>query len=131
MPAASFRIALVLSLIAFARPAAAQAPVSDLVEQWRGEGRYFPWVSTLPENAGRTVQVFYTCHGDAQKPAIVMVHGFPTSSFDFRLPARELSVDYRVCMLDFPGARLLISVDRKLFILPSLSAEPRQLLPRP
>jgi len=103
MPATPLRIALVLLLISIARPGAAQAPVSDLVEQWRAEGRYFPWASTLPENAGRSVQVFYTCHGDAQKPALVMVHGFPTSSFDFRLPARDLSTDYRVCMLDFPG----------------------------
>jgi pimeloyl-ACP methyl ester carboxylesterase len=108
MRAKPLRLPLVFALIFIAQPGAApsaagQAPVSDLVEQWRAEGRYFPWVSTVPENGGRTVQVFYSCRGDAQKPAVVMVHGFPTSSFDFRLPARDLSADHRVCMLDFPG----------------------------
>ena len=101
------RVACVVALASIvqvsAQPAAGPVPVSELVEQWRTEGRYFPWASTLPENSGRTVQVFYVCHGDVQKPAVVMVHGFPTSSFDFRLPARDLSADYRVCMLDFPG----------------------------
>ena len=47
--------------------------------------------------------VFHTCVGDASKPAIVMVHGFPTSSFDFRMLARELQPDFRSCTLDFPG----------------------------
>lgn len=101
-------LSLVLALVSVtplsaAQSAAGQVPASDLVEQWRAAGTYFAWRSTLPENAGRTVQVFYTCLGDAQKPAILMVHGFPTSSFDFRLPARDLSNDYRVCTLDFPG----------------------------
>lgn len=109
MPAKPLHLALIFALTFIAQAgtapsAAGQAPVvSDLVEEWRAGGRYFAWASTLPENAGRTVQVFYTCHGDAQKPAMLMVHGFPTSSFDFRLPARDLSADYRVCMLDFPG----------------------------
>lgn len=104
----AIRIALILAFVSTGWPgvtqsAAGQAPASDLVEQWRAEGRYFSWTSTLRENAQLSVQVFYTCLGDAQKPAVIMVHGFPTSSFDFRLPARDLSTDYRVCMLDFPG----------------------------
>ena len=81
----------------------AQSLTSELAEQWRSAGQYFSWTSTLPENQGRTVQVFYTCVGDAAKPAIVMLHGFPTSSFDFRLLARELEPDFRSCTLDFPG----------------------------
>jgi pimeloyl-ACP methyl ester carboxylesterase len=81
----------------------AQAPSSDLAENWQALGKYFTWKSASPENQGRSVQVFYTCMGDAAKPAIVMVHGFPTSSFDFRGLALELQADFRICTLDFPG----------------------------
>ena len=81
----------------------AQTPSSDLAENWRASGKYFTWTSPLPENQGRTVQVFYTCIGDAAKPTVMMLHGFPTSSFDFRLLAHELEPDFRSCMLDFPG----------------------------
>ena len=81
----------------------AQPLASDLAEGWRASGAYFTWTSTLPENQGRRVQVFYTCQGDAARPTIVMLTGFPTSSFDFRLLAGELAPDFRTCTLDFPG----------------------------
>jgi len=72
-------------------------------EDWRAAGRYFTWQSPAPENRDRPVQVFYTCIGDATKPAILMLHGFPTSSFDFRLLIQALQADFHVCTLDFPG----------------------------
>jgi pimeloyl-ACP methyl ester carboxylesterase len=72
-------------------------------EEWQTSGKSFTWQSTLPENQGRPVKVFYVCMGDEAKPAIVMIHGFPTSSFDFRPLITELQKDYRVCTLDFPG----------------------------
>ena len=53
-------------------------------EEWQVGGKFFTWQSTLPENQGRPVKIFYVCMGDEAKPAIVMIHGFPTSSFDFR-----------------------------------------------
>jgi pimeloyl-ACP methyl ester carboxylesterase len=81
----------------------AQAPGSDLAEKWRASGKYFTWKSSLAENQGRAVQVFYTCAGDAAKPAVLMVHGFPTSSFDFRSVIGELQADFHICALDFPG----------------------------
>lgn len=49
------------------------------------------------------MQVFYACVGDAAKPTIVMLHGFPTSSYDFQAFIADLQPDYRVCTLDFPG----------------------------
>ncbi len=49
------------------------------------------------------MRIFYACFGDEGKPALLMVHGFPTSSFDFRLLSQELNADFRMCMLDFPG----------------------------
>jgi len=94
--------ALFVVLLAVAQLSSQTLP-SDLAEQWRTGGRFFTWTSSLPENQGRQVQVFYRCVGDAAKPAIVMLHGFPTSSFDFRLLSHELEPDFRSCMLDFPG----------------------------
>ncbi|MFN7982205.1 MAG: alpha/beta hydrolase [Vicinamibacterales bacterium] len=87
----------------FAAGARAQTPTSELVDAWKAGGAYVEWTSTEPANAGRKVQVFSACLGDASKPAIVMLHGFPTSSIDFRLLIRELQADFRVCTLDFPG----------------------------
>jgi pimeloyl-ACP methyl ester carboxylesterase len=76
----------------------------DLAGSWKAAGQYFSWQSTLPENRGKpAVQIFYACFGDQTKPALLMVHGFPTSSFDFRLLSQELKRDLRMCMLDFPG----------------------------
>ena len=89
-------------LISVAR-VGAQPVASERVDAWRAAGQYFTWTSTLPENAGRPVQVFYTCAGDIAKPAMLMVHGFPTSSLDFAPLIAELKTDFRVCTLDFPG----------------------------
>ena len=93
----------VLALLMTAPRLSAQTLSSDLAEHWRASGTFFTWTSSLPENQGRKVQLFYVCIGDVTKPTIVMLHGFPTSSFDFRLLAHELEPDFRSCMLDFPG----------------------------
>jgi hypothetical protein len=94
---------LLVSLLMFAPRLSAQTLPSDLAEQWRTSGTYFSWTSSLPENQGRKVQVFYTCVGDSAKPTVVMLHGFPMSGFNFRLVAHELKPDFRSCMLCFPG----------------------------
>ena len=73
---------------------------SDLAEKWRASGKYFEWKA---DGQTRAVQIFYTCMGDPAKPAILMLHGFPTSSFDYRLLAHELESDFHICTLDFPG----------------------------
>ncbi len=81
-------------------PAFGQEPASE----WKSSGQYFSWQSTLVENQGKTaVRIFYTCVGDPAKPAMLMVHGFPTSSYDFEQLSVELKNDFRMCMLDFPG----------------------------
>lgn len=94
-----------LGLLTMAASVTAQQapPTSDLVDAWKAGGAYVTWQSTLPENVRRPVQVFYSCQGDASKPQVLLVHGFPTSSFDFRGLMRELQADYRLCTLDFPG----------------------------
>lgn len=96
-------LVLLLSCLLGAARLDAQPLASDLAERWRASGAYFTWTSSLPENGGRRVQVFHVCVGEAARPTIVMLPGFPTSSFDYRLLAAELSSDFRICTLDFPG----------------------------
>ncbi len=97
------RSVLLQAVLTFAPGVSVQTLPSDLAESWRASGKYFTWTSPLTENQGRKVQVFYACIGDAAKPTVMMLHGFPTSSFDFRLLGHELEADFRSCMLDFPG----------------------------
>src|SRR5713226_9680604 len=49
------------------------------------------------------VQVFYREGGDAHAPVILLLHGFPTSSFMFRELIPRLANDYRVIAPDLPG----------------------------
>ncbi len=107
LPRVRYAIATLATVLAGWSAAAAQtaapAASSELVDAWRAAGSSFTWRSTLPGNEGRDVRVFYTCQGDASKPAMLMVHGFPTSSFDFRLLMEALTAEFRICTLDFPG----------------------------
>ena len=48
------------------------------------------------------VQVFYRAAGDANAPAILLLHGFPTSSFMFRELIPRLADQYRVIAPDLP-----------------------------
>ena len=41
--------------------------------------------------------------GTPGAPALVLVHGFPTSSIDYFALARELSSEFEIFLLDFPG----------------------------
>src|SRR6516225_10857415 len=49
------------------------------------------------------VQVFYRAAGDANAPVVLLLHGFPTSSFMFRELMPRLANDYRVIAPDLPG----------------------------
>ena len=57
---------------------------SPLAEAWYRAGEYFEWTSTTRNNEGRRVQVFYRTVGSRANPALVILHGYPTSSFDFQ-----------------------------------------------
>ncbi len=76
---------------------------SPLAEAWYRSGEYFEWTSTTPNNEGRRVNVFYRTFGNRANPALVILHGYPTSSFDFREMIPFLEEDYFVAVLDFPG----------------------------
>ena len=49
------------------------------------------------------VQVFYRDAGAANAPVILLLHGFPTSSFMFRELIPRLASDYRLIAPDLPG----------------------------
>ena len=49
------------------------------------------------------VQVFYRAAGDPNAPIVLLLHGFPTSSFMFRELIPRLAIDYRVIAPDLPG----------------------------
>lgn len=71
---------------------------------WSKAGTYFSWRSTLPENAGfGALNIFSIRMGNPANPAILLIHGYPTSSWDFVELAKELSKDFSICALDTPG----------------------------
>src|ERR1700735_2248900 len=49
------------------------------------------------------VQVFYREAGDVTAPVVLLLHGFPASSFMFRELIPRLASDYRVIAPDLPG----------------------------
>lgn len=49
------------------------------------------------------VNVFYRTAGEANSPVVLLLHGFPTSSFMFRELIPRLASDYRVIAPDLPG----------------------------
>ena len=49
------------------------------------------------------VRVFYRAAGDLSAPVVLLLHGFPASSFMFRELIPRLASDYRVIAPDLPG----------------------------
>ncbi|NDJ61586.1 MAG: alpha/beta hydrolase [Chloroflexi bacterium] len=77
-------------------PAAAQ--------EWCDKGSYFSWQSTLPQNAAfEPLNIFHVCEGNPEDPAILLIHGYPTSSYDYAPLFERLRDDHYVCALDTPG----------------------------
>ncbi len=75
----------------------------DIFDDWHREGSTFTWVSTTASNAGTEVEVFWRRAGTPGAPALVCVHGFPTSGVDYHGLARELATEFDIYVLDFPG----------------------------
>lgn len=61
------------------------------------------------------VEVFYRESGPADGPAVLLLHGFPTSSHMFRHLIPVLADRYRVIAPDFPGFGQLEAPDRSQF----------------
>jgi pimeloyl-ACP methyl ester carboxylesterase len=49
------------------------------------------------------IEIFYRAAGDADAPVVLLLHGFPTSSFMFRDLIPRLADRYRVIAPDLPG----------------------------
>ncbi len=77
--------------------------IVDIFADWSSGATTLTWRSTTEANDGAEVEVFVRRAGTAGAPALVCVHGFPTSSIDFYALAQELSAEFDVFVLDFPG----------------------------
>jgi len=77
---------------------------SDLANDWYVGGDYFEWTSTTEDNNAAKVNVFYRTWGDKSKPKLVLIHGFPNSSFDYYKMIPYLEDEYHIAALDFPGS---------------------------
>ena len=77
---------------------------SDLARNWYQGGDYFEWTSTTEDNNAAKVNVFYRTWGDESKPKLVLIHGFPNSSFDYYKMIPYLADEYHIAALDFPGS---------------------------
>ncbi|OBK23198.1 hydrolase [Mycobacterium asiaticum] len=75
----------------------------DLFVEWHTGGTELSWRSTTEANDGQAVSIFLRRYGTPGAPALVCVHGFPTSSIDYYALARELGEDFEIFTLDFPG----------------------------
>ena len=77
---------------------------SPLAEEWYNGGEYFEWTSTTLNNNNARVNIFYKTFGDSSKPQLLILHGFPNSSFDFHALIPLLEDEYHIAVLDFPGS---------------------------
>ena len=72
--------------------------------EWCQAGEYFSWESNLPVNDDfDALNIFHTCQGNPKDPAVLMIHGYPTSSFDYASLFDELKDEFFLCALDTPG----------------------------
>lgn len=65
-----------------------------LLQQWRDRGKFLR-VSGA--------DIFYIDEGDREQPALLLIHGFPTSSWDWQPMWPMLRQQYRVVCLDMLG----------------------------
>src|ERR1700736_3343905 len=60
-------------------------------------------------------KIFYREAGDPGAPAVLLLHGFPTSSHMFRNLIPQLAHDYHVVAPDLPGFGFSDALDHKTF----------------
>ena len=73
---------------------------------WRRRGRHHDL------GGHRIFTVDLPCSGRETRPPLLVLHGFPTSSFDFHLVADRLTADRRVVLFDMLGYGLSDKPDR-------------------
>jgi pimeloyl-ACP methyl ester carboxylesterase len=67
------------------------------------DGRFSVPPTSIHRVEADGVQVFYRSAGEANAPVVLLLHGFPTSSFMFRELIPRLANDYCVIAPDLPG----------------------------
>src|SRR6202161_4655581 len=67
------------------------------------DARFSLPLTSIHRVAADGVQVFYRAAGEANAPVVLLLHGFPTSSFMFRELIPRLANNYRVIAPDLPG----------------------------
>ncbi len=77
--------------------------IARRAEEWLAAGSFFEWVPREPMHNTSRLKIFHAEFGDPEAPALLLVHGFPTSSVDWYDVVPALSREHRVCVLDFPG----------------------------
>lgn len=80
--------------------------MSILVDAWRSRGR------DLIVGGQRIFTVDVPATGPVAAPPLLVLHGFPTSSFDFRAVVDTLARDRRVVLFDYLGFGLSDKPDR-------------------
>ena len=66
-------------------------------------GRFSVPHTSIHRVAADGVEVFYRAAGEVSAPVVLLLHGFPTSSFMFRELIPRMASDYRVIAPDLPG----------------------------
>jgi alpha/beta hydrolase fold len=69
----------------------------------QGSSELFVPVTSIHKVEADGVRVFYRAAGNLNSPVVLLLHGFPTSSFMFRELIPRLADDYRVIAPDLPG----------------------------
>ena len=69
----------------------------------RAESRYSVPPTSVRKIEADGVQVFYRAAGDPSAPVVLLLHGFPSSSFMFRELIPRLTDQYHVIAPDLPG----------------------------
>jgi len=69
----------------------------------RDDARFSIPVTHIDRVEADGVKVFYRAAGPANAPVVLLLHGFPTSSFMFRELIPRLADEYRVIAPDLPG----------------------------
>ena len=87
------------------QPASAAGNRSEQREMPAGDAAPQPTVpvTSVHRIEADGVQIFYRSAGDAAAPVLLLLHGFPTSSFMFRELIPRLADQYRVIAPDLPG----------------------------
>src|SRR6476660_7476565 len=80
--------------------------MSDRIPQTitkRAQARYTVPITSIRKIEADGVQVFYRMAGDPSAPVVLLLHGFPASSFMFRELIPRLADQYRVIAPDLAG----------------------------